>query len=55
LVVDYGRKDWLQSSVYGGILFDRCRIARHSNLIEPPLRKQLASWSKSVLNKIGGK
>ena len=48
------QKDWLPSSFNGGILFDRCRIARHSSLIETPLRKQLASWSKDVLSKIGG-
>jgi len=45
-------RDWFQSSLYGGILFDRCRIASHSSLIEKPLRKQLAAWSKEVLDKI---
>ena len=44
--------DWFQSNVHGGILFDRCRIANHSNLIEIPLRKQLAVWSRGVLEKI---
>lgn len=48
------QKDWIQSSIYGGILFDRCRIARHSSLIGPSLRKELAAWSKDVLSKIGG-
>lgn len=47
------QKNWLLSSFSGGILFDRCRIARHSNLIEKPLRKELAIWSKGVLHKIG--
>lgn len=49
------RKDWLHTSIYGGILFDRCRIARYSSLIEQPLRKQLATWSKDVLGNIGAK
>lgn len=43
---------WLPSCVSGGILFDRCRIASHSGLIKRPLRKQLAAWSKGVLDKI---
>jgi hypothetical protein len=47
------RRDWLQSSFSGGVLFDRCRIARHSSLIGPPLRKELAAWSKDVLTNIG--
>lgn len=47
------RREWLHSSFKGGILFDRCRIARHSSLIELPLRKRLASWSKDVLSSIG--
>jgi hypothetical protein len=46
-------REWLSSSIYGGILFDRCRIARHSSLIGPPLRNELAAWSKDVLGSIG--
>jgi len=46
-------RDWLRSSFFGGILFDRCRIARHSSLIGPPLRNELAAWSKDVLGSIG--
>jgi hypothetical protein len=46
------QREWYQSSVYGGILFDRCRIASHSNLIEASLRTQLAEWSGGILNQI---
>jgi hypothetical protein len=49
------RSNWLRSCVFGGIFFDRCRIASHSSLIDEQLRTQLSEWSGFVLGKIGAK
>jgi hypothetical protein len=47
-------REWISANAYGGILFDRCRIARHSQLLGRPLQRQLEAWSQHVLTKIGG-
>ncbi len=42
-------RDWFFRCVQGGILFDRCRIARYSFLVNEALKKRLAAWSSHVI------
>jgi len=42
---------WFETCVKGGILFDRCRIVQHSNLVPENLRARLAAWSAAALKK----
>ncbi len=40
---------WRRTSIYGGILFDRCRVAAFVADPEPELRKKLRSWIAEAL------
>ena len=48
------RNSWSHSSTFGGILFDRCRIASLAAETEGDLKPQWVEWSAHVLNSIGG-
>jgi hypothetical protein len=48
------RDSWLHSCTFGGILFDRCRIASLASDTRGDLRKQWIEWSAHVLTEIRG-
>ncbi len=48
--VERGR--WMQHCVYGGLLYDRCRIASLAIGADEAVRKQWVQWSTHVLQKI---
>lgn len=48
------RDSWSHSSTFGGILFDRCRIASLASMVEGDLQKEWINWSAHVLKAIRG-
>ncbi len=48
------RDSWSHGCTFGGILFDRCRIASLASETGDNLRQQWIDWSAHVLNKIRG-
>ncbi len=45
-----GRERWRRASVYGGILFDRCRIASCLQELRDDLGRQIDEWTKRALS-----
>lgn len=43
-------RDWFDSCVDGGLLFDRCRVASLATNLPANLDKQILNWCKSVMN-----
>ncbi len=43
------RAMWEESSFYGGLLFDRCRISAHAMSLTSELREQCLRWSRHVI------
>ena len=48
------RNDWSHSCTFGGILYDRCRIASLASDANDELRRQWVEWSAHVLSQIAG-
>ncbi len=48
------RNSWSHSSTFGGILYDRCRIASLASGADAPLGQRWAAWSAHVLRDIRG-
>lgn len=47
------RDDWPSAAIFGGILFDRCRIAHHATLAwDDALKAQCHAWSSRVLKRL---
>jgi hypothetical protein len=46
------RENWSYSGTFGGLLYDRCRIASLASDADDPLRTQWAQWSAHVLHEI---
>ena len=44
-----GEKDWFESCVYAGILFDRCRISNYAIGLESRLVRDINRWSKYII------
>lgn len=47
------RKHWRRTTAYGGILFDRCRIAWLTPSVDGRLGEELAEWVSQVLDQYG--
>jgi hypothetical protein len=43
-------KDWFHTCVFGGLLFDRCRITSHTTTLPTTLLSEITAWSQHVLN-----
>jgi len=43
---------WLEAVLYGGIIFDRCRIAFHTHDIDTDTLRDCGKWTKYVLKKV---
>jgi hypothetical protein len=43
------RARWEEASFYGGMLFDRCRIAAHSDELETDVLDRCQVWSRHVI------
>lgn len=46
------RDSWSHSCTFGGVLFDRCRIASLASMTDGDLRKEWVDWSAHVLREI---
>lgn len=46
------RAQWNGACVYGGILFDRCRIVDLSEIVTTDLVRQIKSWTDAVIQKL---
>ncbi len=40
---------WREAVQYGGVAFDRCRLAHHANRLDAALRADCSTWSRAVL------
>lgn len=49
-----GVRDWFETCVYGGLLFDRCRIASYANALPKTNVDQIMEWSKHVMEQNSG-
>lgn len=45
-------KEWLQTTLYGGVLFDRCRIGYLSGNLEQGLTTKLTRWSSYIIRRL---
>jgi len=46
------RDDWDLTGIYGGVLYDRCRIASLAGAVGGPLKAEWAAWSAHVLRRV---
>jgi hypothetical protein len=46
------QRNWSHTCTFGGILYDRCRIASLGSTLDADLRRQWMRWSSHVLEKI---
>src|SRR5262249_49084487 len=40
---------WLEASMQGGVIFDRCRIAAHARRLGSDLLRECSAWTNHVL------
>jgi hypothetical protein len=48
------RENWYYTCIFGGVLYDRCRIASLASSVTGALRNKWIGWSDHVLKKIKG-
>lgn len=49
-----GERDWFETCVHGGLLFDRCRIASYGSELSKSSEDEIVKWSKHVMERNRG-